>query len=232
MTHSRAKAAVTGAVASLALLLTACGGAETETGNQQQDQSSSMESGSGDERGQQSRDETSGKQGTTTVDDIYGPAASQVPTDPNDEGSAKGMVDDPVATAASNNPLLSDLTKAVKTAGLVDTLNNQDQQYTVFAPANSAFEELPPDTLKALLNDPAKKEQLRSILTYHVVPERMDAQDLGEAGEVPTVNGEKVSISGSGENIEIGDAKVLVGNIPTANATVFVIDKVLMPEQG
>ncbi|WP_245780277.1 fasciclin domain-containing protein [Actinopolyspora lacussalsi] len=223
------KTAVTGAVASIALLLSACGGgAENDDQNEQNQSSQSRQDG--DQSGQeQSGQDSMNEQGVTTVDDIYGPAASKVPTDPGNEGSAKGMVDDPVGTAASNNPLLTSLTKAVQTAGLVDTLNKSDASYTVFAPANSAFEKLDPATLEALLDDPAKKEQLTNILTYHVVPERMNAEELGNAGEVETVNGKTVPISGSGENIKIDGANVQVGNVPTANATVFVIDEVLMP---
>ncbi|SDK81789.1 Uncaracterized surface protein containing fasciclin (FAS1) repeats [Actinopolyspora mzabensis] len=239
MSNTRVKTAITGAVASMALLLSACGGAAEESGQNEQNQSSQSQQ-SGDQSGQeqsgqeqsgqeQSGQDSMGEQGVTTVEDIYGPAASKVPTDPNNEGSAQGMVDDPVGTAASNNPLLTNLTKAVKTAGLVDTLNKPDANYTVFAPANSAFEKLDPATLEALLNDPAKKEQLTNILTYHVVPERMNAEELGKAGEVKTVNGKSVPISGSGENIKIDGANVQVGNVPTANATVFVIDEVLMP---
>ncbi|SDP92360.1 Uncaracterized surface protein containing fasciclin (FAS1) repeats [Actinopolyspora xinjiangensis] len=233
MGNTRVKTVVTGAVASMALLLSACGGAENGDQNERNQSAPSQSQQGGDGSGQDGsgRDGMS-EQGVTTVDDIYGPAASKVPTNPGDEGSAQGMADDPVATAASNNPLLTNLTKAVKTAGLVDTLNKPDAEYTVFAPADSAFEKLDPATLDALLNDPAKKEQLTNILTYHVVPERMSAEQLGNAGEVETVNGETVPISGSGENIEIDGANVQVGNVPTANATVFVIDEVLMPPKS
>ncbi|ASU78485.1 fasciclin [Actinopolyspora erythraea] len=230
MGNTRVKTVVTGAVASMALLLSACGGAENGDQNERNQSAPSQSQQGGDGSGQDrsGRDGMS-EPGVTTVDDIYGPAASKVPTDPGDEGSAQGMADDPVATAASNNPLLTNLTKAVKTAGLVDTLNKPDAEYTVFAPTDSAFEKLDPATLDALLNDPAKKEQLTGILTYHVVPERMSAEQLGNAGEVETVNGETVPISGNGENVEIDGANVQVGNVPTANATVFVIDEVLMP---
>lgn len=241
MTYSRGRVAITGAIASMALLLSACGGAAQdgqESNNAGQSGSTQSQSGqsqsgqNGGDTAQGQQNSSQGKQGVTTVEDIYGPAAGKVPTDPSNEGSAKGMVDDPVATAASNNPLLKNLTKAVKTAGLVDTLNKSDANYTVFAPVDSAFEKLPPETLNALLTDPAKKQQLSDILTYHVVPKRMDAQQLGEAGEVSTVNGAKLDITGKGQNIKVNGAKVLVGNVPTANATVFVIDKVMMPSKN
>lgn len=169
--------------------------------------------------------------GVTTTDDIFGPACDQVPAE--GEGSAQGMVDDPVGTAASNNPLLTTLTQAVQAANLVDTLNDPEASYTVFAPANSAFEALPEGTVDQLLADPQGK--LTTILTYHVVPERYDAESLVTQGEVQTVQGDKLQITGTPEAPIIDNserAKVLCGNIPTANATVFVIDKVLMPEQS
>lgn len=166
--------------------------------------------------------------GVTQTSDIYGPACSQVPTE--GEGSAEGMVDDPVGTAAGNNPLLSTLAAAATEAGLVDTLNDQSAAYTVFAPANSAFEALPPGTMDSLLAEPSGK--LTEILTYHVVPQRYDAQGLAGAGTVTTVQGEQLTISGEPMSLAIDEqeqAAVLCGNIPTANATVFVIDSVLMP---
>lgn len=168
------------------------------------------------------------QQGVTAISDIYGPACAQVPTE--GEGSAEGMVDDPVATAAGNNPLLSTLATAVEEAGLVDTLNDPDAAYTVFAPANSAFEALPAGTLDNLLADP--QGRLTEILTYHVVPERYDAEGFAEAGTVTTVQGEQLVISGEPTELVIDEqeqAAVLCGSIPTANATVFVIDTVLMP---
>ncbi|MDI2028878.1 fasciclin domain-containing protein [Saccharopolyspora sp. TS4A08] len=169
------------------------------------------------------------QQGTTTAADVFGPGCAQVPTDPSNPGSVQGMIDDPVGTAASNNPLLTKLTAAVKSAGLVDTLNKSDAQYTVFAPADPAFDAIPPDQLQAMLTDPAQKEALTSTLTYHVVPQRMTADDLGRAGTVDTVQGGQVKIEGSGDQLKVNGANVLCGNVPTANATVFVVDQVLMP---
>ncbi|WP_216209595.1 fasciclin domain-containing protein [Amycolatopsis aidingensis] len=218
--------AATGALAAMALLLSACGGDDQ-----------AADSGSGQETETQSSaaptSETSTSEmgnGMTTADDVYGPGCAQVPTDPNNEGSVQGMIDDPVGTAASNNPLLTSLTKAVKTAGLVDTLNKADAEYTVFAPADPAFEALPQETLNALLTDESKKQQLTDILTYHVVPKRMDAQGVVDAGSLETVQGGSLTVEGSGQDFTVNGAKVLCGNVPTANATVFVIDKVMMPE--
>lgn len=169
--------------------------------------------------------------GVTTKDQVFGSACSKVPT--TGPGSLGGMVSDPVGTAASNNPLLTKLTAAVKAADLVPTLNNQAMQYTVFAPADPAFDALPAGTLDKLLA-PAGKDTLTKVLTLHVSPKRMDKDGLLQAKTVDSVQGGQLTIGGSGDNITVTDPKgntatVLCGNIPTANATVFVIDKVLMP---
>lgn len=155
-----------------------------------------------------------------------GPACASVPEE--GEGSFTGMADDPAATAASNNPALSTLVTAVQEAGLVDTLNSEGP-FTIFAPANSAFERIPEDTLSSVLAD---KEQLTSILTYHVVAgDAMDAEALAEAGTVETVQGGTLNITTTDDGtVMINDAATVVcANIPTANATVHIIDSVLMP---
>ena len=111
-----------------------------------------------------------------------GEACGEIPTD--GEGSSAGMADDPTATAASNNPLLSTLVAAVGAADLGDTLNDTSASYTVFAPFNGAFDKLDPATVEALTTDPAQKDALTDILTYHVYAgEKMDVDALAEAGE-------------------------------------------------
>ncbi|MFE9748721.1 fasciclin domain-containing protein [Saccharothrix saharensis] len=162
--------------------------------------------------------------GVTKTGDVFGAGCASLPKDT--EGSLDGMVDDPVATAASNNPLLKTLVAAVKQAGLVDTLNKADAEYTVFAPYDPAFEALGQDTVNAVLADKAK---LTGILTYHVVPQRMDKDGILSSANLPTVQGGTLKVEGSGDNVTVNGAKVLCGNIPTANAIVFVIDKVMMP---
>ena len=153
-----------------------------------------------------------------------GPACSAVPAD--GEGSFDGLADDPAATAASNNPVLSTLVSAVSEAGLVDTLNG-DGPFTIFAPYNEAFAAIPEDDLNAILAD---QEMLTSILTYHVVAgEQLDLADLAEAGTVTTVEGETIEIAPSGDLVSVNGAAVLCGNVQTANATVHIIDAVLVP---
>jgi len=153
-----------------------------------------------------------------------GPACGAVPTD--GEGSFAGMADDPAGTAASNNPLLSTLVTAVVAADLVDTLNS-DGPFTIFAPVNDAFAALPAESLDAVLAD---KDLLTSVLTYHVIAgESLSADDLVLAGQVTTVNGADLEIETSGAEFTVNGANALCINVPTANATVHIIDGVLLP---
>ncbi|WP_055701266.1 MULTISPECIES: fasciclin domain-containing protein [Streptomyces] len=154
----------------------------------------------------------------------FGPACDSVPKD--GKGSFDGMAKDPVATAASNNPALSTLVTAVKKAGLVDTLNNA-KDITVFAPTNDAFAKIPKADLDKVLND---KAQLTKILTYHVVGEKVAPKDLAD-GSFKTLEGGKLTTKGSGESYKVNDsANVVCGNVQTANATVYIVDSVLMPK--
>jgi uncharacterized surface protein with fasciclin (FAS1) repeats len=155
-----------------------------------------------------------------------GPLCAAVPAD--GEGSFAGMTDDTAATAASNNPVLSTLVAAVSAAGLVDTLNS-DGPFTIFAPANPAFDALPAGTLDAVLAD---TDLLTSILTLHVVAgEQLSSSDLAGLDSVTTVNGADVTIevAEDGTLMVNGQASVGCADIQTANATVHVIDAVLMP---
>ena len=156
------------------------------------------------------------------ADGPFGPGCAGVPTE--GEGSVEGMADDPVATAASNNPLLKTLVAAVTEAGLVDTLNSAEN-LTVFAPTDDAFAAIPKKDLNALLED---KKALTAVLTHHVVGERLDPTMV--AGEHETLNKDTLTVEGEGESFTIGDASVVCGNVQTANATVYVVDQVLMPQ--
>ena len=147
---------------------------------------------------------------------------------PDGEGSVAGMAEDPVATAASNNPILTTLTAAVSggvnpDVNLVDTLNGDE--YTVFAPVDDAFAKIDPATIEVLKTDAAL---LTSILTYHVVPGQILPADI--EGTHTTVNGADLEVTGSGDDIMVnGQAAVICGGVQTANATVYLIDTVLMP---
>lgn len=157
----------------------------------------------------------------------FGSACSAVPS--SGAGSFSGMATAPVATAASNNPVLSTLVAAVTKAGLVDTLNSA-QGVTVFAPANAAFQKIPAATLNSVL---ANKAELTKILTYHVVAGQLTPTEL--AGTHKTLEGASITVTGSGESFTVtggaasNTANVICGNVQTANATVYIIDSVLMP---
>ncbi|MFD4034084.1 fasciclin domain-containing protein [Streptomyces sp. NPDC058637] len=154
----------------------------------------------------------------------FGPGCSSLPTE--GEGSPAGMADDPVATAAGNNSELSTLAAAVKAADLGDSLNDS-KDITVFAPTNAAFEKIPKADLDALLAD---KDQLTKVLTYHVVDQKITQNQLAK-GDFKTLQGSNLTTSGSGDNFKVNDsANIVCGGIPTANATVELIDTVLMPK--
>ena len=166
---------------------------------------------------------------TSTASAPFGSACASVPT--TGAGSFSGMAQDPVATAASNNPALSTLVTAVKAAGLVDTLKGPGP-FTVFAPTNAAFAKLPKATLDDLLK-PENKDKLVKILTYHVVAGNDDAKAVMGATTLKSVEGDDI-------NVMVKDGKVMVGNdkgwatvtkpdIKTSNGTIHWIDSVIMP---
>ena len=147
---------------------------------------------------------------------------------PDGAGSVSGMAEDPVAVAASNNPLLRTLVAAVSgqlnpKVNLVDTLNGDE--FTVFAPVDTAFAKIPAATINTLKSDDAL---LTKILTYHVVPGQLAPDQV--VGEQTTVEKGTVSVTGAGDALKVNDAKVICGGVRTANATVYLIDSVLMPK--
>ncbi|KQR17539.1 fasciclin domain-containing protein [Cellulomonas sp. Leaf334] len=168
---------------------------------------------------------------TMTADpaaDLVGPGcADYAAAVPDGPGSVTGMSADPVAVAASNNPLLTTLVMAVSgelnpEVNLVDTLNGDE--FTVFAPVDDAFAKIDPATIESLKTDAAT---LSSILTYHVVPGQL-SPDMVE-GTQTTVQGGTVEVTGSGDSLMVNGASVICGGVHTANATVYLIDSVLMP---
>lgn len=166
---------------------------------------------------------TSSGMTTEAAGETFGSACTAVPT--SGPGSFDGMATAPVATAASNNPVLSTLVSAVGEAGLVDTLNSAED-ITVFAPTNDAFGTVDQATLDQAMADP--KGLLTTVLTNHVVEGRLSPEML--AGEHRTMAGGTISVEGSGEEFTVdGTAEVVCGNVQTSNATVYIIDGVLLP---
>ncbi|GGU09653.1 fasciclin domain-containing protein [Nocardioides albus] len=204
-----------GVAASLALMmglgLSACGSDDSDSGS----------SGSGTSESSESTSEET--EATEAGAETFGEGCKLIPAE--GEGSFNGMATAPVASAASANPLLKTLVTAVGEADLVDTLNGADA-LTVFAPTDDAFAKIPKADLDAVLAD---KPTLTKVLTNHVVAGQLSPEEV--AGEHETLAGTMITVEGEGEEFTVGkeNAKVLCGNIPTANATVYVVDTVLMP---
>ena len=202
------------------LALTACGSEDSGTAA---DESSPSESTSESaEPTEEPTEEPMESEEPAAAAGPFGPGCAAVPTE--GEGSVEGMADDPVATAASNNPLLKTLVAAVTAADLGDTLNSAEA-LTVFAPTDDAFAKIPKKDLNALLKD---KKALTTVLTHHVVAGKLAPEAV--AGEHETLAGDMITVEGSGEEFTAEGAAVICGNVPTANATVYVIDSVMMPQ--
>ena len=213
----------------MGLGLSACGGSDDTAGSTT---SSSTTSSSSSAMASPSESMTSSAAMAGSTDPIGPGCADYAAQVPSGAGSVGGMAAANVTTAASNNPLLTQLVAAVSgklnpDVNLVDTLNSGE--FTVFAPIDSAFAKLPADTV-ASLKTPEGAKTLTSVLTYHVVAGKMDPQQLLDAGTVPTVQGGSVKVAGTPDKLTIdGSTNVICGNVQTANATVYLVDSVLMP---
>ena len=216
---------VTIAIAAVsALTMTAACGADQESSATADEQTSAAAE-------QTPTEEESADAGADPAANLVGPGcADYAEAVPEGAGSVAGMAEDPVAVAASNNPLLTTLVAAVSgelnpKVNLVDTLNGDE--FTVFAPVDDAFAQLPEETVASLAK-PKNAETLSTVLTYHVVPGQIAPSDI--AGEQTTVQGDSVKVTGEGDNLMVNDANVICGGVQTANATVYLIDSVLMPQ--
>ncbi|AYY15344.1 fasciclin domain-containing protein [Actinobacteria bacterium YIM 96077] len=232
---TRRTSAVLAAAVTVSLAVAACGDdASEDAGNgsnddaasaPQEDESGDDSSDISDDEGEASDDES--REGEAMAGPVGPGCADYAEAVPDGPGSVDGMAEDPVATAASNNPLLTTLVSAVSgelnpDVDLVDTLNGDE--FTVFAPVDDAFAEVDDETLDALSED---ADLLTTVLTYHVVPGQVPPDEI--AGEHETVQGESVTVEGSPDMLTVNDADVICGGVQTANATVYLIDAVLMP---
>ena len=129
-----------------------------------------------------------------------------------------------VADTAAADPRLSTLNRLIREAGLDETLRAAGP-YTGFAPSDEAFKAVPPATLEALSKD---KQQLKAVLSYHVVPGKLAAADV-KNGSVKTVQGDTLALAKAGSFVTVEDAMVTQGDVVAANGVVHVIDRVLMP---
>lgn len=214
----RAAVLAVGAVAALAL--SACSGSSTatETTSPMSEQMSSAMSAT------MTSMTTAPAPGAGLVGSGCAAYAAQVPSGP---GSVAGMSTAPVTVAASNNPMLKTLTQALSgqlnpEVNLVSTLDGGE--FTVFAPTDDAFAKIDAATIEKLKTD---APLLKSILTYHVVPGRLSPAQV--AGQHATVQGAELQVTGSGDALRVNDAGLVCGGVGTANATVYMIDTVLMP---
>ena len=220
MRSIRKAAIAIAAVSALSLTTAACGADETT-----------------DTAGETSTSEETPMEEEESMDEGMDPAANLVGAGcadyaeavPDGAGSVEGMAQDPVAVAASNNPLLTTLAAAVSgqlnpRVDLVDTLNGDE--FTVFAPVDDACAaDVDEATLETLSTD---AELLSSILTYHVVPGQIAPADLAGTTQT-TVQGGVVEVAGEPDALTVNGANVICGGVTTANATVYLIDGVLMP---
>jgi uncharacterized surface protein with fasciclin (FAS1) repeats len=117
------------------------------------------------------------------------------------------------------------LVQAIQAAGLVETLSGEGP-FTVFAPTDEAFAQIPQETLQAVLAD---KEKLTAILTYHVVPGKLMAADVVRSTQLQTVQGQSITVSTEG-GVRVDDANVVQTDIEADNGVIHVIDKVIMPK--
>ncbi|MEV0802400.1 fasciclin domain-containing protein [Kribbella sp. NPDC050281] len=188
--------------------------------------------GSGDDNNSSAASSAStpsaGKSMDSSSAGLVGPGcADYAKANPSGAGSIDGMAAAPVATAASGNPLLTTLVSAVSgklnaKVDLVSTLNGGE--FTVFAPVDDAFKKIPAATVNTLKTNDAL---LTKILTYHVVPGQLDPSAV--VGTHATVEKQDLTVTGSGDSLKVNNASVICGGVKTANATVYLIDSVLMP---
>ncbi|PHO03448.1 Nex18 symbiotically induced protein [Rhodobacteraceae bacterium 4F10] len=137
------------------------------------------------------------------------------------DGHSKDIVDTAVGAGS-----FSTLVAAVQAAGLVDTLKGEGP-FTVFAPTDEAFAALPEGTVSSLLL-PENKDQLVSILTYHVVAGKVMSSDLSNNMMAPTVQGSDVKIMTEG-GVTVNGANVITADIKASNGVIHVIDAVILP---
>ena len=218
MRTTTGKALAITAVASLSLFTAACGSSDDSDSKKSDDSAMSSPSADSSDAG---------------ADLVGSGCADYAKAVPSGAGSVEGMAQDPVAVAASNNPLLKTLVAAVsgklnKDVNLVSTLNGSE--FTVFAPVDDAFAKLDPATVKTL-GTPAGAETLKKVLTYHVIPGQIAPSDID--GTHKTVEGQDLKVTGTGNDIKVnGNSAVICGGVKTANATVYLIDTVLMPPKA
>jgi uncharacterized surface protein with fasciclin (FAS1) repeats len=151
--------------------------------------------------------------------------AQTSPTTPTPAKPAPKATGTIVDVAVANGSFKT-LVKAVKAAGLAETLSGTGP-FTVFAPTDAAFAALPKGTLDTLLK-PENKNKLRQVLTYHVVQGSVLSTAI-KPGRVNTIQGSPVTLAVSGKNVTVNNAKVTAADVKASNGVIHVIDKVILP---
>ncbi|MFQ4143725.1 fasciclin domain-containing protein [Chlorogloeopsis sp. ULAP02] len=158
----------------------------------------------------------------TTPAPAPAPGVETTPTQPSTGTEGKDLV-----ALAESNKEFTMLTKALKAAGLTETLQGKGP-FTVFAPTDAAFAKLPPDAVQDLLK-PENKEVLVKILTYHVVSGQVLSTDL-KSGEVNSVEGSPITVKADGgKSVMVNDANVVKPDIKGSNGVIHAIDQVILP---
>lgn len=210
------KSTITAAAAALAFGLTACGGTPTDepTMGEVEETGAPTEDGATEEDGAQ---ESAGE--------TFGPECDTMQGE--DGSDLDAMAEEPAGTAISQNPELSTLSDLLEQAEMIETLDSTED-ITVFAPTDDAFDQMPEEELTTLQED---QQQLTDVLNYHVVEGIQEPTDL-EDGAFTSLQGAEVTTQGADEEFTVDEeAQVVCGNVQTSNATVYVIDGVLMPTE-
>lgn len=161
----------------------------------------------------------------TTQEKVQNSNEEEVITESSEGETMTGPTQN-IVEIASGNESFKTLVQAVTAAGLVDTLSGEGP-FTVFAPTDEAFAKLPEGTLETLLANP---EQLKKVLTYHVVAGKVMVQDVVKLTKATTVQGQDVTITVDGENVMVNDSKVTTTDIEGTNGVIHIIDTVLLPQ--
>jgi uncharacterized surface protein with fasciclin (FAS1) repeats len=138
--------------------------------------------------------------------------------------SEKDIVDTAVEAGS-----FTTLVAAVQAAGLVDALKAEGP-FTVFAPTDEAFAKLPEGTVESLLEE-ENLDQLREILTFHVVPSKVLAASVSDGLEAASLNGSALTFAVNDNGVKVGDANIVATDVGASNGVIHVIDTVLIPSK-
>jgi uncharacterized surface protein with fasciclin (FAS1) repeats len=203
------------AAAALVLILAACSGNTTQGGT---NTTEGENTGSGQSASPAEAD-------LPLSGDEFGPLCDALPG-PAEDGSLDAMARAPVGTAVDGSSMLLLFAQALRTADLTGTLDGLSEA-TVFAPTNDAFGEIPKPQLDALMAD---KTRLREVLGHHVVPGRRVQSGTLAAAPLTPMRGPALEVTGDLDEFTVnGTARIVCGNVQTRNATLYLVDSVLMP---